>query len=81
VPGYVVTQWHGMLAPKGTPRPVIERLHQHIVKAVKKPEVASRLALDGTDAIASTPKQFGDFLKAERKQWERVAKVANVRAK
>jgi tripartite-type tricarboxylate transporter receptor subunit TctC len=80
VPGYVVTQWHGMLAPKGTPRPVIERLHQDVVKAVKKQEVASRLALDGTDAIASTPKQFGDFLKAERKQWERVAKVANVRA-
>ena len=80
VPGYVVTQWHGMLAPKGTPRPVIERLHQDVVKAVKKQEVASRLALDGTDAIASTPKQFGDFLKAERKQWERIAKVANVRA-
>src|SRR5688572_30046176 len=55
VPGYVVTQWHGMLAPRGTPRAVIDRLHGEIFKAVRQPQVASRLALDGTEPIASTP--------------------------
>jgi tripartite-type tricarboxylate transporter receptor subunit TctC len=80
VPGYVVTQWHGMLAPRGTPRPVIERLRQDLVKAVARQDVASRLALDGTDGIAGTPAAFAAFLKSEREQWSKVAKVANIRA-
>ncbi|MDO8595922.1 MAG: tripartite tricarboxylate transporter substrate binding protein, partial [Sulfuricaulis sp.] len=46
VPGYAVTQWHGLLAPRGTPRAVIDRLHKEIARAVSRPEVASRLALD-----------------------------------
>ncbi len=79
VPGYVVTQWHGMLAPRGTPRPVVDRLHKEIVKAVARQDVASRLALDGTDGVASTPAAFAAFLRSEREQWTRVAKVANIK--
>jgi tripartite-type tricarboxylate transporter receptor subunit TctC len=79
VPGYVVTQWHGVLAPRGTPRPVIERLHQELAKAVKRPDVASRLALDGTEGIGSSPEQFAAHLRSEREQWAKVAKVANIR--
>jgi tripartite-type tricarboxylate transporter receptor subunit TctC len=79
VPGYAVTQWHGILAPRGTPRPVIERLHREIVKAVQQPDVANRLATDGTEGIASTPEQFAAHLKSEREQWSKVAKVANIR--
>jgi tripartite-type tricarboxylate transporter receptor subunit TctC len=79
VPGYVVTQWHGMLAPRGTPRAVIDRLQSEIVKAVHQPQVESRLALDGTEPIASTPPAFGAHLKAEREQWARVVKQANIR--
>ena len=79
VPGFMVTQWHGMLAPRGTPRPVIERLHREIVKAVQRPDVASRLALDGTEGIASAPEEFSAFLRSEREQWTKVAKVANIR--
>lgn len=79
VPGYVVTQWHGLLAPRGTPRPVIDRLHQEIVKAVKRPEVVQRFALDGTEGIASSPEEFAAHLRSEREQWAKVAKVANIR--
>ena len=78
VPGFVVTQWHGIVAPRGTPRPVIDRMHKEIAKAVLRPEVASRLALDGTEGIASTPKEFAAHLKSERDQWSKVAKAANV---
>jgi tripartite-type tricarboxylate transporter receptor subunit TctC len=80
MPGFLVTQWHGMLAPRGTPRPVIERLHREIVKAVQRPDVSSRLALDGTEGIASAPADFAAFLKTEREQWAKVAKLANIRA-
>jgi len=79
VPGFVVTQWHGMLAPRGTPRPVIERLHREIARAVQRPEVAARLALDGTEGIASSPQEFAAHLKSEREQWAKVAKQANIR--
>lgn len=79
VPGFVVTQWHGMLAPRGTPRPVIERLHREIVKAVQRPEVAARLALDGTEGIASSPQEFTAHLRSEREQWAKVVKQANIR--
>ncbi len=79
VPGYVVTQWHGLLAPHGVPRPVLERLHREAVKAMQRPDVASRLALDGTEGVASTPEQFAAFLKAEHAQWAKAAKVANIK--
>lgn len=81
VPGYAVTQWHGMLAPRGTPRAIVERMHKEIVSAVRRPEVSSRLALDGTEGIASAPADFGKFLRAEREQWAKVAEVANIRGK
>ena len=80
VPGFVVTQWHGLLAPRGTPRNIIERLHAEVVKAVQRPDVVSRLALDGTEGIASSPEQFGAHLKSERDQWAKVAKTANIRS-
>ena len=79
VPGYAVTQWHGVLAPRGTPRGVIERLHQETVKAVQRPEVTSRLALDGTESVASSPQEFAAHLRSERQHWAKVVKAANIR--
>jgi tripartite-type tricarboxylate transporter receptor subunit TctC len=78
MPGFVVTQWHGLLAPRGTPRAIIDRVHAEIAKAVKRPEVGNRLALDGTETIASTPKAFAAFLRSERDQWAKVAKAAKI---
>ena len=79
VPGYAVTQWHGMLAPRAIPRAVIERLHKEVVRAVHLPEVVARLALDGTEPVGSTPDQFAKFLASEREQWAKVAKSASIR--
>ena len=79
VPGLTVTQWHGLLAPRGVPRPIIDRLHREVVKAIQRPDVSARLALDGTEGVASSPDQFTAFLKAEREQWTKAARVANIR--
>jgi tripartite-type tricarboxylate transporter receptor subunit TctC len=79
VPGYVVTQWHGLMAPRGVPRPIVDRLYREVAKAIARPDVASRLAQDGTDGVASSPEQFAAFLKAEREQWAKAAKIANIR--
>lgn len=80
IPGFVVTQWHGTLVPAGTPRPVVERLQREIVKALQQPDVASRLANDGTDAVGSSPQQFAAHLQAEREKWSKVIKQVGIRA-
>ena len=78
IPGFVVTQWHGMLAPAGTPRPVLERLHGDIVKALQQPDVIARLAADGTEGVGSTPQQFAAHMKAEREKWVKVIKETGI---
>ncbi len=80
IPGFTVTQWHGTLAPAGTPRPVVERLHREIVKALQEPEVAARLANDGTDIVGSSPREFAAYLKAEQQRWAKVITQAGIRA-
>ncbi|MGQ0752860.1 MAG: tripartite tricarboxylate transporter substrate binding protein [Betaproteobacteria bacterium] len=79
VSNFVVTQWHGLLAPRATPRAIVERLYREVVAAVNHPDVASRFAVDGTEGVGSTPAQFAEHLKSERDQWAKVVKLANIR--
>ena len=81
VPGFLVTQWHGLMTPRGTPRAIVERMHKEVVKAVQRPEVEQRLAISGTEPVASSPKEFAAFLRSEREQWAKVAKAANIRTR
>jgi tripartite-type tricarboxylate transporter receptor subunit TctC len=78
VPGFVVTQWHGLLAPHGTPRAIVDRLSREVAKAMARPDVVSRLALDGTEPVGSSPKEFAAFLRAETDQWAKVVKTAKI---
>ena len=79
VPGYKVTQWHGLLAPRGTPAAIVGRLQGSVTKALQHPDVASRLAADGTEAVGSTPAQFAAHLKFEHDTWSKVAKQTGLR--
>ncbi len=78
VPGFVVTQWHGLLAPSKTPAVIIDRLHAEAAKALKQPEVLSRLAADGTDAVGSSPQQFAAYMRSERATWVKVIKQTGI---
>lgn len=78
VPGFVVTQWHGIVAPAGTPRPIVERLYREIAKALQNADVVSRLATDGTEGVGSTPQQFAAHMKAEREKWNQAIKQAGI---
>jgi tripartite-type tricarboxylate transporter receptor subunit TctC len=80
VPGFVVTQWHGLLAPHRTPQAIVERVHAEVAKACARPEVAARLAQDGTECIGSSPQEFSAFLRSERDQWSKVAQAAKIRS-
>ena len=80
VPGYVVTQWHGILGPAGMPRAVIDRLYAELVKAVRQPDVLARLAADGTEPVTSSPQQFAAHMKSERAKWVKVLKQTGITA-
>ena len=78
VPDYEATQWFGMLAPAGTPRPTIDRLHQHIVAALRSPDTARHLAAEGAEVIGSSPEKFAEYLRSETEKWARVIKAAKL---
>ncbi len=77
---YQVNNWHGVIAPKGTPRAIIDKLNSEINKAVKDPEFAKRIAQDGLEPAGGTPEAFGELLKREVVEWGEVVKAAKVTA-
>ena len=78
VPGYDVTSWNGLAAPAKTPRPIVERLNQAVVKALASPEVQKRLAALGVEGRASTPEHLQGFFVSESKRWSRVVEAAKI---
>jgi tripartite-type tricarboxylate transporter receptor subunit TctC len=72
LPGYDVTTWHGLVAPAGTPRPIIDRLHDEVVKALNSPMVKQRFASAGIVPVSSTPEEFAAFTQAEVIRWRAV---------
>src|SRR6266496_1820275 len=80
LPGYDSTQWYGVLAPAGTSRGIVTRLHDEIVRALRAPEVIQRLAADGAEPVGSSPEEFAAFIKSEIDKWVRVASAAGIRA-
>lgn len=80
VPGYEFVTWHGILAPKATPRPVMALLNERIRAAMTAPDQVKRLEDRGLDVIASTPEAFTAHLATEIKKWAVVVKERGMRA-
>jgi len=78
VPHYEASAWHAVLAPRGTPEPVIQTLHAAIVKALADLPLRQRLAQDGIEIVGSAPTAFAQFLSAEIDKWQSVIEDANI---
>ena len=78
VPGYAALQWYGLLAPAGTPPPIIARLNAEALRALKTDEMRERLAVDGAEPQGSTPEEFGALIKSELDKWTRVTRAAGI---
>jgi tripartite-type tricarboxylate transporter receptor subunit TctC len=78
LPGYDSTQWYGVLAPAGTSRAIVARLHDEIVRALRTPDVLQRLAADGAEPVGSSPEEFAAFIKTEMVKWAKVASAAGI---
>ena len=79
VAGYQANIWNGMLAPAATPRALITRLNQELVRVLSNPETRERFAAMGADAAHSSPEEFRAFIAAEEKKWARVVRETGMR--
>ncbi len=72
VPGYEAYVWMGLLAPKGTPAPIIDKIQREVVAVLAAPEVKSYMATAGIEIVGSTPAEFGRFFRSEKELWAKV---------
>ena len=77
-PAVSVTGWTGIVAPAGTPAPIIRRLHDEVVKVLALPDVRETLARAGAEPVGSTPEQFGEFIRAETLKWGAAVRRAGI---
>jgi tripartite-type tricarboxylate transporter receptor subunit TctC len=80
VPGYEASAWFGMAVPKGTPRPVIDKLNKTINEALADPGVQAKLAELGGTLIPGTPEDFGKVIATETDKWAKVVKATGATA-
>lgn len=80
VPGYEYTSWNGIFVPKGTPRPIIKRLHATIQKALAEPNVKQQFANQGLVPLGSpSPEEFGKFVRSDYDRIGKLVKIAGIR--
>ncbi len=79
VPGYEHTGWFGLMAPVGTPAPIVERLNAEVRAIVDNPQVKAFWQKQGTDAMSMTPAEFDAFLRAEIEKWTKVVQAAHIK--
>ncbi len=78
VPGFVVSSGFGLLAPAGTPRPAIDRVHGAVVKALAEPSVRNNLSSQGAEPVGNTPEEYAKFNRDEIEKWIKVARAAGI---
>jgi tripartite-type tricarboxylate transporter receptor subunit TctC len=78
VPGYEAMQWYGLLAPAGTPKDIMVRLHAEATKALQTEDMKEKLATDGAEPVGSTSAEFASLIKSELDKWTKVARAAKI---
>jgi len=80
LPGFEAQSWFGIVAPAGTPAPIISRLNAEIAKVMRQPEIKEKLAVQGAESAASTPAEFKAFIGSEITRWAQVVKDSGAKA-
>jgi tripartite-type tricarboxylate transporter receptor subunit TctC len=78
-PGFDMVSWQALVAPAGTPRPVIEKLNAEVARVLKTPEMKEKMAGLGADVVANSPEQFAQYLREETSKWSKIVKDAGLK--
>ena len=78
LPGFEAQSWTGMIAPAGTPKPIIDKVHAALLKALASPELREKLASQGVEVVGGTQTEFADWLALESQRWGKVIKDRNI---
>src|SRR6266704_1002344 len=79
-PGFETTSWVGVIAPAGTPRPIIDRLNGTLARILAVPDMREKFDVQSAEIVASTPEQFGELIMSETVKWGKVIREKNIRA-
>ncbi len=80
LPGVEVNIWFGLMAPAGTPAPIVAQLHRETARVLAQPDVRQRLASLGLEVSANTPAQFASVIQSELRQWRKLIERAGIKA-
>ena len=80
VPGYVADNWWGIMAPAGTPQPIVDRLYKDVQAVLTSPELKAALDREGASAVTMSTAEFSTYLENEIVKWGRVVKEGNIKA-
>jgi tripartite-type tricarboxylate transporter receptor subunit TctC len=78
LPGYEVIQWYGLITSARTSTPIVKKLHGGVTEALRASEVAQRLTADGSEIVASTPEDFGAYIRSDIAKWRKLIREANL---
>ncbi|MEJ8822709.1 tripartite tricarboxylate transporter substrate binding protein [Variovorax humicola] len=79
IQGMEMSNWFGVVAPKGTPPAIIDKLNQAINKAIREPDVAEKITSQGNEIAGGTPEEFGAFIRSESDRWSKLVKTHNIK--
>ena len=79
VPGFETGTWQGVVVPAKTPEAVVQRLHEALVTAIRKPEVRARLTGQGAEVVTMNPAEPARFISTERQRWQKVVQEAGIK--
>ena len=80
VVGYSLTNWFGLVAPAGTPKEVLAKVHAEVLMTLKHSEIKARISEMGADVVGNSAEEFGAAMRAESAQWAEIIKSANIKA-
>ncbi|CAG2155863.1 Bug family tripartite tricarboxylate transporter substrate binding protein [Cupriavidus numazuensis] len=80
LPGFNISTWYGLWAPRGTPAPIVEKLATHVAAALKRPDVRQQYADMGAEPVGSPPREFAQYTAAEGRKWAEIVRRSGAKA-
>ena len=80
LPGYDISSWFGLFAPANTPAPVVDKIYRETAKALQSPDVRERFSKEGAEPVASTPADFGAYVRTEFAKYAKLVKDTGIKA-